>query len=191
MSHNERTILTRAPNIPVVTAVLINELETTLPYLSASPSDAGFYAGWHFDLFGQCCRCTGDCCVAWFCPCFALGQVARKLANNGVPTGGWYYRNIVFWGIVWILIDSIIASGDDKAWRKSTSGFYSLFCVIVMTRLRGSVRARYNIQGSCFADCLLSWWCAPCTLTQMVGQLWIQPEVTPGCDISEGPAFLV
>jgi len=142
-------------------------------------------------IFGAPPSGTGDCCVAWFCPCFALGQVARKLANNGVPTGGWYYRNIVFWGIVWILIDSVIASGDDKAWRKSTSGFYSLFCVIVMTRLRGSVRARYNIQGSCFADCLLSWWCAPCTLTQMVGQLWIQPEVTPGCDISEGPAFLV
>lgn len=155
---SERQPLTQEPpaGAPVVTAVLINDVpiteqssaavaETTLAHLSPAPADAGFYAGWHYDIFDRCCACTflasaiiaahllvrlfdrvrrfriiflkgsGDCCVAWIFPCVALGQVASKLASNGVPTGRWTYRSVIIWGLLWIFLDFLF-SGGKKVW---------------------------------------------------------------------------
>ena len=36
---------------------------------------------WRFDTFERACACTGDCWMAWCCPCFPLGQIAAKVKN--------------------------------------------------------------------------------------------------------------
>lgn len=68
---------------------------------------------------------------------------------------------------------------------------YALWAVIVLCQLRGIVRNFLNIAGNALEDGALSFFCAPCTIIQLVNQLWNHPHVVPGCDISPKPVHLV
>ena len=51
---------------------------------TAAPGGDGLipYQGenaWHYGLCDRCCTCTGECCMAWWCPCISVGQIASKV----------------------------------------------------------------------------------------------------------------
>ena len=86
-------------------------------------------------------------------------------------------------------------SGDDgDAWAATaskSSGLTQFFVFVVAFQLRRLVRARLHIPGSCLGDLACTFFCAPCALTQMVGQLWRRPAATPGCTLcSDEPGGL-
>jgi Cys-rich protein (TIGR01571 family) len=37
---------------------------------------------------------------------------------------------------------------------------------IIKMQLRSKIRQRYNIDGNCFTDCCMSFWCNPCDMAQ-------------------------
>ena len=64
------------------------------------------------------------------------------------------------------------------------------FLFYVGYSLRRAIRIRSNIPGDDCNDCCVSWWCSVCSLTQIVGQLWSNPDVNPGCNCSEDAAAM-
>mmetsp|Transcript_14923 Transcript_14923/g.35170 ORF Transcript_14923/g.35170 Transcript_14923/m.35170 type:complete len:207 (+) Transcript_14923:27-647(+) len=137
---------------------------------------------WHSGEFDKCCTCTGDCWVAWCCSCFTAGQIASKLSKVGNPycLG---YKGIVITFLFFFILDIIL---------ESTAGVdlnpQYLFMFVVMMQLRKRVRDTLRIDGDCCSDCVCSFFCPPCVLTQMVHTLWARPNQVPGCDCSEGAA---
>ena len=67
------------------------------------------------------------------------------------------------------------------------------FLFLCMVLIRGRVKKLYEIkEGAGVAeDLCLSWFCFPCTLGQLVGQVWRNPARIPGCNIGKGPVYLV
>jgi hypothetical protein len=74
-------------------------------------------------------------------------------------------------------------SGGDGGDVAARSSLAQVFVFVVAFQLRRLVRGRLHIPGTWFEDCLCSWFCLPCVVTQMVGQLWRQPSVEPGWTI--------
>jgi Cys-rich protein (TIGR01571 family) len=123
--------------------------------------------------------------MAWCFPCISLGQVAAKLQAAGVN----YcldFKGVVWAFVAFLVVDAILNSlNPDNAFE-----FSHLFLFIVLFQLRGLVRTQQKIPGSCCGDCMCALCCAPCAVTQMVGQLWVKPDEQPGCHCSEAPATL-
>jgi Cys-rich protein (TIGR01571 family) len=44
---------------------------------------------------------------------------------------------------------------------------YTVYAVVMLTRLRGHMRRQYKIPGSCFGDCCCIYWCTCCSAIQM------------------------
>jgi Cys-rich protein (TIGR01571 family) len=97
---------------------------------------------------------------------------------------------------VLFIVDIIImvvssATADPDSGNTATSyNLSKLWLFVAIFMLRGFIRQRNNIPGSACEDCCTAWWCAPCAVTQMLGQMWATPEQQPGCDFSEAPAML-
>lgn len=133
----------------------------------------------------SCCACTPTCWMAWCCTCFPIAQLAQKLRNARVEfcMG---YKEIIGWFCLLLLIQVIL--GMVVTFRMDIA---TLFLTVVLVQLRGTVRQIYNIRGDCCMDVLSSLFCAPCTVMQLIHQMWVQPDQTPGCDFSEHPAMVV
>jgi Cys-rich protein (TIGR01571 family) len=138
---------------------------------------------WHFDEFERCCSFKNDCWMAWCCGCFSLGQIIAKLRNLGVP----YcvdFQGLLCWYAFFFIADVFTGSAASGSGGLS---FTRVFLVLVAFQLRGLVRARLSIPGSCCNDFCCALCCTPCVITQMVAQLWKQPEVVPGCNFTDEP----
>jgi Cys-rich protein (TIGR01571 family) len=133
---------------------------------------------------------------SWFCSCFQLGQIAEKLRNTGSRYCLSMQQIVWITVILWILsaVLSVVTSqpGDESSDNNNnnTYHFASIFLFIVACQLRTHVRRARRIDGDGCGDCCATFWCGPCAMTQMVGEMWSQPEVTPGCDCSERAASL-
>lgn len=145
------------------------------------PYEAG---RWKFDIFdfGRCFSCKGDCLMAWCCQCFPVAQIAGKLMKRGVPSsqacGGYYVVLPIFF--VAIILDMVFS-----AMNIPFSYFRVIVACVFLTFLRGALRKQNSIPGSSVEDCLYSWCCSPCTITQMVGQMWKVPDRHPGCEFDD------
>jgi len=110
-------------------------------------------AEWHTGLLG-CLGAVDICCLACVCPCVQYSQNNRRL--RALDTTGQPLRR------------------GDGAGGMDGDGCvtYGLLTVVgcwgwVLGRgLRGSIRERYNIPGSAGEDCLTTFLCPPCALTQ-------------------------
>jgi Cys-rich protein (TIGR01571 family) len=94
----------------------------------------------------------------------------------------------VLWvGVVLYVIGMIFQSAGPY----NTTAPFNLFIIVVAFQCRQLVRERLNIVGNCCEDCMCAFFCTPCTLTQMVGTLWKNPDVQPGCDWNDSSSQVV
>jgi Cys-rich protein (TIGR01571 family) len=113
-----------------------------------------------------------------------LKQIASKMRSVGAN----YcldFRSIVL-AVCFLFILDVIWGGA----MHSSYNIRGLFAFVVLFQLRGIVRRKHNIPGGDCNDCCVSFWCAPCAITQIVGQLWKNPEEVPGCSCNEDAAQL-
>ena len=92
------------------------------------------------------------------------------------------YSVIVTVTVVLLILDGALAFALHWDTR-----FHRLWITIILLLLRGKSRQLRQIRGSCCEDCLAAFCCTPCAITQMVGEMWHDPEKKPGCDCSVGP----
>jgi Cys-rich protein (TIGR01571 family) len=99
------------------------------------------------DWSSPLCGCFSDCStclLAFFCPCFAIGNNAEELGENK-----------------WLCcLGSMVT-----LWFSA-----SLLCyvgyLVIRTILRGKVRDKKNIEGSAIGDFCCVLFCGACTLAQ-------------------------
>ena len=89
--------------------------------------------------------------------------------------------------IVTVTVVLLILDGVLFALLRWDTDFCQLWIIIILFLLRGKSRQLRQISGSCCEDCLAAVCCTPCTITQMVGEMWHDPKKKPGCDCSVGP----
>ncbi|KAJ7587033.1 PLAC8 family-domain-containing protein [Mycena floridula] len=112
---------------------------------------------WSSGLF-DCFDDAGTCFTAWCCPCIVYGQNKQRLdhlAMKGYPDpehGGCCTGDCMIHALA------------------SCCGFG---CILACAN-RGSIRARYRIQGGSFGDFFSAWCCAPCELTQESQELLLE-----------------
>ena len=164
----------------------VHEVQDTRTHqLIPPPNPTG--GTWRYTLCQRCCSCTGDCVVAWLCPCVPLGQMADKLntvfGSQNDPVLN--YSVIVTVGVVLWILDAVLSSV-----LRSDTDFALLWIIIIAFLLRGKIRQLRQIRGSCCEDCLTAFFCTPCSITQMVGEMWHDPNKMPGCNWSAGPGAL-
>jgi len=125
--------------------------------------------------------------MAWCCGCISLGQISTKLKNLGFS----YcldFKGIVLCYVAALIIDSALTTvGDEETNSYSIS---RLVLFVVCFQLRRATARILLIRSTCIQDCLCAYFCLPCAITQMVGQLWHNPKVVPGCDFSAEPGHL-
>ena len=154
--------------------------------INGEPLSPGNPQAWKVDTCGKCCDCGPSCLMAWFCTCFPLGQLASKAKNNGMPIADWMtFQNVVLATIAVRVLDLILSAVGISL----NLSWWFMGCIIFT--LRKVVRRHHNIPGEDCEDCLLSFCCVPCTVTQMVHQMWANPDQAPGCTFDESPAMLV
>ena len=165
----------------------VHEVQDTRTHqLIPPPNPTG--GTWRYTLCQRCCSCRGDCVAAWCqCGCFPLGQVADKLntvfGSQNDPVLN--YSVIVTVGVVLWILDAVLSSV-----LRSETDFALLWIIIIAFLLRGKIRQLRQIRGSCCEDCLTAFFCTPCSITQMVGEMWHDPNKMPGCNWSAGPGAL-
>ncbi|KAI9450097.1 PLAC8 family-domain-containing protein [Lactarius psammicola] len=104
---------------------------------------------WSFDLFDCTSKC-GLCCWAAWCPCVVYGKNKQRLQHlqsrgTPLPGGGERYNDSCYiYGCLTI---------PRYAW-------------ILQIGTRADIRSRYGIRGGTVGDCLTSWCCHSCSLTQ-------------------------
>ncbi|KAK3322021.1 PLAC8 family-domain-containing protein [Apodospora peruviana] len=93
------------------------------------------------------CICTpfSDCLMAYFAPCYMVGQTADRLRD---PT---------------------MKNADMN--NSDCTNFAAFHCItgcgfITVMKQREDIRKRYNIKGSSCGDCCATCWCMSCALMQ-------------------------
>ncbi|CAL4940998.1 unnamed protein product [Urochloa decumbens] len=97
------------------------------------------------------CGCFSDCkscCLAFFCPCVAFGQVAETV-DKGVTSCG------LAGAIYCVLLHA---------------GLCLLHCLYSCS-YRRKLRAAYGLPAEPCADGCVHWFCEPCALAQMYREL--------------------
>ncbi|KAF8510657.1 PLAC8 family-domain-containing protein [Hysterangium stoloniferum] len=110
------------------------------------------------------CDCFGDastCLISWCFPCVIYSQNKSRyehLEQKGYPhpSGG----------------DSI---GGDCCLHACLTGCLGVGCLLQMSN-RGNIRRRYRIEGGGCGDCMASWCCTPCELTQESRELELEEQ---------------
>eukprot|EP00616_Rhizochromulina_sp_CCMP1243_P010081 CAMPEP_0118981704 /NCGR_PEP_ID=MMETSP1173-20130426/31136_1 /TAXON_ID=1034831 /ORGANISM="Rhizochromulina marina cf, Strain CCMP1243" /LENGTH=205 /DNA_ID=CAMNT_0006932147 /DNA_START=72 /DNA_END=689 /DNA_ORIENTATION=+ len=150
------------------------------------PPLEGSQQEFNYTFCGRCCSCDTGCLMAWFCACFPVAQMLEKLKLAGMPLCMDYRSFLITWVVllvVGVVLGILVGGGNFD--------FASLLLMVVLVQIRGSVRLRYGIPGNCCCDCLASFFCTPCTVTQLIGQMWSNPNDNPGCVCDQTPASIV
>jgi PLAC8 family len=149
--------------------------------------------------------CHPSLCQAIWCPQILMAQVLTRLKLDWMaqpgPDSAWQYtfRRIftivlVYWLIYLTMAPptsayeydenthtSVLLPGAYPAWKNTvyTMSFwlFTVYTVIVMTRLRRQVRVRYDISvkypaymGDLWEDACVSIWCGCCSIAQLARQ---------------------
>lgn len=149
---------------------------------------------WRYHLGDRVCTVDGACLATFFCACFQLGQIAEKLKIGGIGIPFLSYRSItVSYLVLYILAALLPYHTEYRSYLFGNFEMPGTFLFLCMVLIRGRVKKLYEIkEGAGVAeDLCLSWFCFPCTLGQLVGQVWRNPARIPGCNIGKGPVYLV
>ncbi|KAL7627918.1 hypothetical protein AAE478_002113 [Parahypoxylon ruwenzoriense] len=108
------------------------------------PTSFGQQGGeWQASLC-DCSPCT-SCLLAWCLPCILLGQTSERIRDPSMQTADMMNSDC--------MIHAAITCFTGCGW------IYSML-------KRSEIRERYNIEGSGFNDCCVSYWCPCCALIQ-------------------------
>ena len=156
---------------------------------------------WRFGLSEKAYTFQNDCWIAWCCGCFQLGQIAEKLRAVGEHGCAMGYCAIVGAATILWFLDGFIApeaAEEDSTlapclWMDFCPGtsYHIVFIAIIACQLRSHVRRVRNISGTPTKDCCVTWFCLPCSITQMVGEMWEDPSIHPGCHLTGNQAHYV
>ncbi|KAG2550026.1 cell number regulator 4-like [Panicum virgatum] len=102
---------------------------------------------WTTGLCGCCSDCK-SCCLAFFCPCVAFGQVAETLDKGSTSCG--------MAGAIYCALQH--------------AGLCLLHCLYSCS-YRGKLRAAYGLPAEPCADGCVHCFCEPCALSQMYREL--------------------
>ncbi|KAI0053145.1 PLAC8-domain-containing protein [Auriscalpium vulgare] len=99
----------------------------------------------------SCFEDCGTCCLACWCPCVVYGKNKQRidyLERRGTPRpdGG--------------------ATFSADCTMHALAGCLGGWGWVLQIGSRGEVRTRYNIRGTVFEDCCISFWCNGCDLVQ-------------------------
>mmetsp|Transcript_24978 Transcript_24978/g.29518 ORF Transcript_24978/g.29518 Transcript_24978/m.29518 type:complete len:185 (+) Transcript_24978:106-660(+) len=182
----ESSIIETEPHaqaIPISETYDVDRSSAVLPY----PGEHK----WHHGIFSRCCSCGGDCWLAWCCPCVSLAQISSKVgAIDGEPyclsfnmilgIGIFLYCLSLLFGSIYPSMDSFFTP-------------FNIFNFVVCFQLRRIVRIKLKIvpNDGCCVDCLCSYFCLPCVITQMMGTLWLKPHEVPDCTWNDSVATIV
>jgi len=106
---------------------------------------------WSYGLF-DCFSACGLCCFAYWCPCMVYSrnkQHLRNLQSQGAP----------------------LPPGSEAAMDSSCCIYCGLSVCggcgwVLQIPTREEIRERYSVRGGGCTDCLASWCCHSCSLTQ-------------------------
>ncbi|KAF7430224.1 hypothetical protein PC9H_005926 [Pleurotus ostreatus] len=107
----------------------------------------------------DCCSDVGTCLIATFFPCIVYAQNKRRYEhlNRGQPDpergGSGFNGDCLMHGCI--------------------TCCFGIGCVLQIP-LRGHLRSRYHIKGGGCGDCMVSWCCTPCGLTQEARELELE-----------------
>ncbi|KAI1379655.1 PLAC8-domain-containing protein [Hypoxylon crocopeplum] len=114
------------------------------PHAHTYPTTYGQQGGeWQAGLC-NCSPCT-SCLLAWCLPCILLGQTSERIRDPSMQSADMMNSDCMIHG----LVTCFTGCGWIYALMK-----------------RGEIRERYNIEGSGFSDCCVSFWCPCCALIQ-------------------------
>ncbi|DAZ97252.1 TPA: hypothetical protein N0F65_010414 [Lagenidium giganteum] len=109
-----------------------------------------------------------NCCMVTFVPCVSMAQISSRM---GLAT---YSKALLFYGALWVI----------------SGGAVTMVFVLAIWHVRGKIRQRFNIPGSCLGDCCATCWCSCCVIAQMATHV---KSYKPGtCDfgpVDTLPAF--
>ncbi|KAI4861169.1 PLAC8-domain-containing protein [Hypoxylon rubiginosum] len=106
---------------------------------------------WQADLC-SCTPCT-SCLLAWCLPCLLLGETSERIRDPSMKTAGMINSDCTIHGLI--------------------TCFTGCGWIYGMLK-RSEIRERYNIEGSGFNDCCVSYWCSCCALIQQDNEVKIR-----------------
>ncbi|KAF0738218.1 hypothetical protein Ae201684P_004535 [Aphanomyces euteiches] len=131
-----------------------------------------------------------NCCMAFWCPCISSGQTMARIGSSGMTymvlygvlylfSAGFATSSISIW-TMWLSLSGGDAINSGGSWSAYFQPCLVVLAAIVLTVARGTVRARFEIPGNGFGDCLCSCCCSCCVIAQMATHV---EAYTPGqCD---------
>ncbi|KAI1503783.1 PLAC8 family-domain-containing protein [Biscogniauxia marginata] len=118
------------------------------------PSAYGQKGGeWQAGLCG-CTPCT-SCLLSWCLPCILVGQTSERIRDPSMQNADLLNSDC--------LIHGAITCFTGCGW------IYGLL-------KRGEIRERYDIKGSGFGDCCVSYWCPCCALIQQDNEVRLRQQ---------------
>ncbi|KAG7385780.1 hypothetical protein PHYBOEH_008893 [Phytophthora boehmeriae] len=159
-------------------------------------------SGWDASFFDCFSSLVPNCCMSTICPCVSIAQIRARLGKPFQDSLLVYGANIFGLVICIVLFISFSVTDDMVTQRSASDGevhtvkrstggrqvlflcgttFFFLFYAASVCLLRMRVRKQYEIEGHCGEDCVVSMFCAPCTVAQMASQT---QSYTPGsCNV--------
>ncbi|RYO86787.1 hypothetical protein DL763_006577 [Monosporascus cannonballus] len=101
------------------------------------------------------CDCTpcSSCLLGWCVPCILVGQTSERIRDPSMQNADLLNSDCLIHGAL--------------------TFFTGCGWIYAMLK-RGEIRERYNIQGSGFNDCCVSYWCACCAVIQQDNEVIIR-----------------
>lgn len=142
---------------------------------------------WNVNLCDRCCDCTANCWMAWCCACVPVAQMVEKMRLAGQPV----IMNCTYSGFITAYFAGLLVFLVVMSTTGIRIELHNIILAVTLYHIRGAVRRFYNINGSGCEDCLATVFCGPCTVIQLVTQMWSRPNENPGCDCSARAAMIV
>ncbi|OQR81320.1 PLAC8 family protein [Achlya hypogyna] len=155
------------------------------PKVSAAPAVGGMEVDsnglvvgkWKAGILDCFADCVPNCCMAYWCPCISLAQTVHRIGL------GTYSRTLAIFGVLYAAtyISSVVAGQfatyyEGNVYNTKYSFFayfsnvFAVGCAIGVMIVRGKLRQKLKIPGSCFQDCLCGFFCNCCSIAQMATQ---------------------
>ncbi|TMW62062.1 hypothetical protein Poli38472_009555 [Pythium oligandrum] len=135
---------------------------------------------WEVGLCGCSTHIVPNCLMVWCLPCVPMAQISARLGLYRfayvLVLSLLVYVAFAAMGAISLIVVAVDAQ-DGILKKKEAEPVDTVLRVITLVtgviyfiflfHLRGQVRERYEIPGSCIKDFCVTWWCSCCSVAQM------------------------